>query len=314
MAEEKIEKQEIVEQVETKVENIDPSESVEAEKKVLEGLKKEKKEAKEDHSDGPSDGIISKIKSFVTGKTETKVEDKGEDIPESFTEAARKTGWSDEEIVEFASNYKDDELKEMVNYLSVEEKTEEKIEEKDEVKTEKKEEKKETKTDDKESEAIKALRAELDTLKSALTEVKETRKKGETQAMGQFAENFLDKASETFEVFGKGKDMPKFPDGRLIPSHPSYKARAEVLGYALKFHSTGSSWDTALKDALTLYKGKYLEKDIERSVIKRLKASEEKLSPNRYNKVTEKTYTDETEREADVVVQAARKAGSEKYD
>lgn len=311
MAEEKVETQEAVESTETEVNVIDPSESVEAEKKVLEGLEKEKVEEKEEYTDGPSKGILSKIKSMMTGKKEEVAEEKSE-IPDSFTDAARKVGWSDEEIVEFASKYKDTELNEMAAYLSPEETNEEKEETKVEKIEAKIEEKKESKEDTKESEAIKALRAELDTLKGALAEVKETRKKGEAKVMGQLAEDFLDKASETFDVFGKGKDMPKFPDGRLIPTSPSYKARAEVLGYALKFHSTGLSWDNALKDALTLYKGKYLEKDIERNVIKRLKASEEKLSPNRYNKVTEKTYVDETEREADVVIQAARKAGVNK--
>jgi hypothetical protein len=308
------------EQVETSVESdvnaeevdvskIDPSVSTEAEKKAIETLKRSK-ESETEITDGPSEGILSKIKSLMTGKEEP-VSKEETDIPDDFTQAAQAAGWSDEDIVEFASQlnddgefvYSDEDLKEMISFLYDEEEV---VEDKVETKVE---DKKEEKKDEKENPELAALKAEIDSLKEALKDVNQSKEENKISSMGDFAEEFLDEMSEDFPIFGKGKELPKFPDGRLIPSSPQYKARAEVLGYALKLHSGGSDWDDALVNAFNLYKGKNLEKDIERSVIKRLKADAEKLSPDRYNKVTEKTYQDETEREADVVRKAMEATG-----
>jgi len=297
--------EESVETTEAEVE-IDPSESVEAER---DALKRAEEEDSADKTDGPSESILQKIKNKLTGNKEKEETSKEEAIPDNFSAAARDAGWSDEDIVEFASGYKNEELEDMIQFLV----DGEEVEEDEEVEEKPKEEVKEVKEEKKDDEVAK-LRAELDSIKKALEEGKATEKKNETKAMGDQAESFLDKASESFEVFGKAKELPKFPDGRLIPNSPQYKARAELLGHALKFYTMGEGWPSALENALTMYKGKHLEKDIERRVIQNLKRNSKKLSPDRQGKITEKKYVDETAREADVVVQAARKAGLKKFD
>jgi len=303
---EKVETEVLVPEVdEQPKEDIDPSESVEAEKDVL--AKIEEHEA--DKTEGPSEGILQKIKNKLLGKETPEEDATGHDIPEDFTTAASEAGWSEEDIIKFASDYNDDELKEMISYL--ESPDEEEVEE-EKVVVKPKEEVKVDKPV--ENEEVKKLKEELAELKKSIDEVKESKKEKETQAMGDQAETFLDKTSEKFDVFGKAKDLPKFPDGRLIPNSPQYKARAELLGNALKFYTMGESWDGALENALSMYKGKYLERDTERRVIQNLRRKSEKLSPDRYTKITEKKYKDETERQADVVKTATKKAEAKKFD
>ena len=166
-----------------------------------------------------------------------------------------------------------------------------------------------------ESSAVKALRQELADLKKEIGAVQKDKATQEQLTELKAVDSAFDKASEKFEVFGKTEELPRFPagprKGQLIPTSPAYRARDEVYSLYTMFRSTGSPVDGAFEDALTWYKGKHLETDVKRNLVKDLKRKETKLSAKRMGKETVKTYDSEEDRKAEVVREAARKRGIE---
>jgi hypothetical protein len=67
----------------------------------------------------------------------------------------------------------------------------------------------------------------------------------------------------------------------------------------------------AMDTALDTYKGRNLEVDVKRSIVKDLKRNSKKLSAKRSGKETVKTFENEEDRRANVVIEAARKKGIE---
>lgn len=309
---------------------LDPAISVENERIIIEENEKQQKADTEKSTDDmpeeteKSESFMTKVKNFISGKdnSEDSAKDIVEDIPDEFTEAALKVGWTEEQIIQFAAEvdedgefvYSPEDLKEMSNYLAeeieeTEVKTEVKKEEKIEVKDTKKDE---TKKD--EDSKIAELTKKIEALEKAQAKASEDDKVSEATELSRQVTGFFDKVSESFPIFGKTKDMKKFPNGRLVPTTKEYKAREEVLADALMFRDAGLSVGIALEKALSLYKGNHLEKDLERKVIKKLKDDEQKLSPQRYNRATEPVFKDEIERQEEVVRLAARKANLKKFD
>lgn len=288
---------------EVNIEDINPEESVEAERGLEEAQKKQEEDTK-----GASEGILAKIKRKLTGETKEETSDVGDGIPDEFTEAARAVldeggnrVWTDEEIVKFASDYTDEQLLEIIPHLAKETKKE--VKEKETDKTDDK--KNETSTKD--ADRIKSLEEKILTLENRLSAEDKTKEKNMVAEQVRFANDFFDGLSD--DVFGKTEDLKRFPDGRFVPTSPEYKARSQVWDDAALLSAAGVPFDRALKKAYNAYRGENLEKDATRKVIKDLRKNEKRLSADRYNKATEKTYTDDVERREDVVRNLAEEAG-----
>lgn len=303
---------------ELNVDDINPEESVEAERDLAEIREKETKEKETEEINQPSEGILKRIKDGLLGKssdeeveTESK-EEVGEDIPDDFTEAALAVGWDEKEIEGFASDYSDDELLEMISCNQFNKEIQEK---KSKVEPEKKAEpeagEKEAEEDDSK---LAALEKKLANLENKLSETDKIKEQQENIRIITMAEDFFDRISNEFEVFGKTENMKRFPDGSYVTVTPQFKARSQVWDDARLLYNSGLSFDKALKKALNAYKGEHLENSVTRKVIKDVKNNEKRLSPDRYNKVTGKTYKDETERREDVVKNEARKAGYKGFE
>lgn len=235
---------------------------------------------------------IDWIKKKMSGKKE-EVETEGTDIPDEFSNAATEAGWSDDEVREFAEKYPNEELKDMIPYLK-----EEKTETKKETKDEKVEEKK---VDD---DIVARLEKRLAALEEGKAETdKKTKSSRETDIVTRVNQIFDDKSKEFDKVFGLTKDLPKFPagakKGQYIPTDSKMKVRGEVYSNARIFMATrGLGIDAAMAEALWLYKGKHLEKDVERKFIKDLKDKESELSGKRSRKEFKKTFS--SNREEDI--------------
>jgi hypothetical protein len=301
MAEEIIENEEIKEELEEEVKEEDVKE--EEEKKEINSSGDE-----EEDKAGIMKTIINKVFKGKAAVEEEEPEEEGELISEKFIAAASELGWDDETIKEFAADYKDEELDEMIPFLDVEKSQQEEVPVKEDEKKPQ-----EKKSDKEESEELKAMRQELADLKKEFGAVKEDKAAKEQVDLANRVDSIFDKASEKFEVFGKTEELPKFPagprKGELIPTSPAYKARTDVFGVAAKLLAGGSSVDEAMKDALDWYKGKNLEKDVKRNLVKDLKSKEKKLSAKRMGKETVKVYKDDDEEKSEVVLEAYRKAG-----
>lgn len=202
------------------------------------------------------------------------------DVPDEFTKAARALNWSDEDTIKFTEEYTNEQLIEMIPSLLGEapakaEKTSDKT----------KETKSETKTkvdtnsqeDDKLTQALDRITA----LESERDGRSEKSAAEEQASFNQRASDIFDEASKDFEVFGKTDDLPKFPDGRLIPTSPQMKARLEVYERAEQLKEAGMPGDEALELSLNAYKGANLSVETKRNVIKDLKKREETLSGKR---------------------------------
>ena len=115
-------------------------------------------------------------------------------------------------------------------------------------------------------------------------------------------------------MFGKTDDLPKFPDGRLIPTSPQMQARLEVYGTAQQLKEAGMPGDEALELSLNAYKGANLAVETKRNVIKGLKKNEQMLGGRRssHEGVAEGGGKDLSG--AEVIQEVARRHGHEIHD
>ena len=294
-------------------------EELEEEVQGTEDLETEEEEEKEEEQDGEGvvKGILAKLGIGKKSEEESEeTEEEGEFIPEEFVKAAKATGWTDEEIEEFASEYSDEELIEQIAFLEAE--TQGSVSESEkEAAVSEPEPSKLTENADVQ-ELVKQIKAEVTAEFEAkfgkLTEQDEQRQAQDT--LERISRSF-DNASKEFEIFGKTDELPRFPagqrKGQLIPTSPQFKARSEVYDHANLLMSTGQPVEEAMDLALMAYKGKYLAADIKRNMVKDLKRSEKKVSARRSGKEAVKTYVDEDDRREDVVKQIARKAGVKEF-
>jgi hypothetical protein len=256
-------------------------------------------------------GILDKIRSIKDGVFGTKDEEEFE-VPEDFAKAwdaqAEKNNWTEDDLFDLIledgkPKYTDEELLEMIPFLSSE------TEEADESEDSSANEEDTQKDDDKEAdEKLKKYEERIAALEKALAEGTERTQKEE-------AKNLWDRVSKSFdesgvEVFGKTEQLPRFPDGRIIPSSPQYKARQEVWDVANVLQQAGRSLDESMSIALNAFKGKNLETDVKREVIKDMRKSANRLSAKRTSHEPSKTtYT----HGADVIADVKRKHGREEY-
>lgn len=219
------------------------------------------------------------IKDHLSGGSEEEDADMT-DVPDEFTKAARTLNWSDEDTIEFTKEYTNEQLLEMIPALLGEDaaKADDTSDKTEETQTETKME------GDTNSQEDEKLTQALDRI-TALESERDGRSKksaAEEQAgFNQRASDLFDEASKDFEVFGKTDDLPKFPDGRLIPTSPQMKARLEVYGTAQQLKEAGMPGDEALELSLNAYKGANLGVETKRNVIKDLKKREQTLSGKR---------------------------------
>ncbi len=262
-------------------------------------------------------GIVKKIKQDVLGEgdTETKEIDKEDDIPDAFTNACLKQGWSEEEVVEFAADLDDAALLSLIpELLDKEEKQEGSESGKDQTKQEVKAEAADkTAKQEPTNEELATLKKELAEIKESIGKADKERGVKEEEVMFQTVNQVFDEASKEFEIFGKTEELLKYPagpkKGQVVSTSPTMVARNEVWAKAVPFIESGIPVKDAMDIALTWYKGANLEKDVQRNLIKGLKKQSTKLSAKRSGKETVKTYENEEERQAEVVIEAARKAG-----
>ena len=276
------------------------NEQEEVQEKVDEIKEDNKQETEKPES---KESVISKIggmvKNFVSGDSEVD-ETKGKIIPEEFTEAATKAGWTEDDITEFTSDYTDEELKEMIPSLIVEDSKElenpaDKIPEKVEKKVE----------DSQEDEKTQKLLERIEALEKTQGKSQEETEQQKLKGLVHQASQMFDETSKEFEVFGKTEELPTFPDGRIVSTSPQMKARNEVWDLAFTLHKSGMDFDSAMSVSLNAYKGKNLAKDVKRSIIKDLKQHEKKLS----GKHTSHESTSTVEYGPDVIREVARRAG-----
>ena len=233
----------------------------------------------------PESSFISRIKAKFAGKQADEAADEGDDIPDEFVEAARKMNWSDEQTSEFASDFSDEQLKEMIPSLLGEdlakaEETSDKVDVKPET-TEK------TVEDSQDGDELEQLRKDIAALKEAQGISEEQAREREAANFNSEADKLFDKASEEFEVFGKTEDLPRFPhNGEIIPTSPQMKARLEVYSNAMLLKEAGMSGKAALDYSLNAYKGAKLKIETQRSVIKELKKREQTLGGKRVSHET----------------------------
>ena len=241
-----------------------------------------------------------------------------DDIPDEFTAAAREAGWTDKQIEDFAGDQPDAALLEMIPQLEEKIKGLEEADSQEQAKESEQADKSsapDKESDDKFEQFKEELRKEYD---EKFSNVEKGLRQAETEREAQAiieverkANEIFDEMNKDYEVFGKTDDLPKFPNGEFIKSSPAFKARSDVYDVAMMFLQSGKSQDMtdAMKSAISWYKGKTLEKDIERKLIKNLKKGEKRLSARRTAKDVAKTYDHPDDEKADIVKGIARKVG-----
>ena len=293
----------------------DPAEELEGVVKDPTNLKVESGSPKEElvNSSGKKedDGevIVQDIMDKVLG-TEKEKEEEGADIPNAFTEACLAEGWTEDEIKEFAQDLDDKDL--LAELIEEEKKEEPAKQEAKEEKSKPAEKSGDKPTNEEIAKLTEKYDKEIETLKEQFSEANKEKSVKEEEAMAQTVNQVFDEASKSFEIFGKTEELLKYPagpkKGQFVPTSPAMKARQSVWDKASLLIKGGIPVKDAMEIGLTWYKGENLEKDVERNVIKGLKNHEKKLSAKRVGKRTIRTFEDEEERKAEVVLDARRKA------
>ena len=259
--------------------------------------------------------VVAKIQREVLGQPDPKEEEEGKDIPDAFTNACLEQGWTKEEITEFASDLDDAALLELIPEISVTEEKQEKsepgkVQAKQEVKAEAADG---TAKNEPTNEELAIVKKELAEIKKQIGEATKERTAKDEAILVDTVNQVFDEASKDFKIFGKTEELLKYPagpkKGQFVPMSTAMVARKEVWEKAFPFIQSGIPTKDAMEIALTWYKGAHLEKDVQRNLIKDLKKQSTKLSAKRSGKETVKVFESEEERQAEVVIEAARKAG-----
>ena len=248
--------------------------------------------------------IDNKIKEFKEEKDSVSEEI---EIPQNFFDAASKMGWTDDEVMDFVGteerNYTDEELIEMIPMLIGEEPVGEQTKPSDKAAEP---ETKETKVkDSQEDENTKKLLDRIEALERAQGKSQEDTEAKKLDSIIHQASQTFDEKSKEFAIFGKTEELPKFPDGRVVPNSPQMKARNEVFDLAYVLYDKGIAFDKAMETSLNAYKGKNLSNDVKRSIIKDLKRNEKRLSGKHTSHESNPVLTSG----AEVIREVARRAG-----
>ena len=261
--------------------------------------------------------VVAKIQKEVLGETDSgnKGTDEGNDIPDEFTNACLKQGWTEGEIKEFATDLDDAALLSLIPEILEKEEGQEKSEPgKDQAKQEAKAKAaEEAAKEEPTNKELAALKKELTEIKESISASKKDRDVKDEAAMVETVNQVFDEVGKEFEIFGKTEELLKYPagpkKGEVVPTSPAMIARADVWDKAVPFIQSGIPVKDAMDIALTWYKGANLEKDVKRNLVKDLKKHSTKLSAKRSGKETVRTFESEEERQAEVVRDGARKAG-----
>ncbi len=259
--------------------------------------------------------VVAKIQREVLGQPDpNKKEEDGTDIPDSFTNACLEQGWTEDEIKEFAADLDDAALLELIPELSNKEEKQEKLEPGEvQVKQEGKPKPPGKPANEPTNEELTIVKKELAEIKEMIGKADKERTVREETVLVETVNQVFDEASKDFKIFGKTEELLKYPagpkKGQFVPMSTAMVARKEVWEKAFPFIQSGIPTKDAMEIALTWYKGAHLEKDVQRNLIKDLKKQSTKLSAKRSGKETVKVFESEEERQAEVVIEAARKAG-----
>jgi hypothetical protein len=137
---------------------------------------------------------------------------------------------------------------------------------------------------------IEKLNQTIDIVNSQSAETKQVAETISKQAMASQVQGFqkeMDKLGKEYDVFGAWENVPRDKDGLVNKNNPVLKARDEVWQSARKFQQLGSDWSTAVDDAVSLYKGKHLEKMTHSKIIKDLDKRKVKFTPRPTSKKVE---------------------------
>lgn len=239
-------------------------------------------------------------------------------IPDEFSDAATKAGFTDEEVVGFAKDRTNAELMELIPLMFSEPEAKDKPPEP----VKEPEKPPAPEGSDAELDAFKAqLRDEIraEVLREFGTKLSQVDKFA-NEAKGRAAQAVLttanlafDKASEEFSVFGKTAELPTFPagalKGQLVPNSPAFKARSETFAVANALMRDGRSLSDAMEAAIGWWRGSRGQTEAKRNLIKDLKRNETRLSGPRTSKDVKKKYDNTRDELIDEIRQLQRAQG-----
>jgi len=280
----------------------------------------EEEEDTQEDSGPESEG--EEIESDDVGDTQ---EEEYEEIDPRFVELARKFGWSDDRIIRYAEEHDDTDIVLMTNLMSdAVDKSQPAEENKGEAGEKELLDSKallelaegDAKVAAALKRAIEPLAKRLESVDSVAEEMKKTLSTKQQELQMEEAIRNYETAMEMFDnsgisALGKLEDIPTYPDGTPVTTHPAFQEREKVWDVANAFYARGGTFKEAIKNALQWYKGSNLEKDIQDKVIKDLKKQEKRVMPKRQSATAGKTYANEEERKADIINEALRKYNKE---
>lgn len=245
-----------------------------------------------------------------------------DEIDTRFVSAARSYGWSDDRIVQYAETHDDHDVVMLTGMMEGKARPVDK----DDV-TEQKEESpyagvlKELETNEAVGGPTKQLlkslvndlqkaQAQLKSVTAGQEEVRQSKHRDEWLGRLRAADEVFDSAAKELPELGVTKMLKRLPDGTLSPNDPAVQVRENMFKMAVRLHNAGSSWDSAVRDALRWYRGGR-DDAVEANVLKKIKDNSKRISPKRERRHQTRKFNSEIEEKAAVVNEALRKHGVE---
>lgn len=153
------------------------------------------------------------------------------------------------------------------------------------------------KTDSNAADLLETMITQVKTLTTSLNTVtaeeQERKEKAENEALVKnfrHANSKMDELSKDFPVFGLEKDLPKLSDGAFDSRNGAVRERAAVWNNAVGMYNAGlgDTFEDALADAVTLYRGKNGENLALREVVKDLNKRKKNFTARPTHKQTQK--------------------------
>jgi len=306
------------------LESNETNEELNLEQQAEQRLEQEQQDVEEKKS------FLDGLREKILGRGKPVVEEEKPAISTEFLEVAEQAGFTTDQINQLAEDYSPEELKELTELLLEFDDEEEEEAEEETNKTVAKEEPKELVLTEEIKEELKPFieqiqKAYEEKLKESLVPLEDVKSRLVQQEAEKayreaydnqcYADELFDAISKDFPVFGQTKELMVYPEdhpkaGELVPMGQTYKARATVYDKAVSYQDKlGLSWKDAMDEAVSWYKGKYGEQEVQKKVVKNLKKNEKRLSPKRTSKETTQVFASEHEMKLAAIAEAKRKAG-----
>jgi len=168
------------------------------------------------------------------------------------------------------------------------------------------------------NDVVKPLLAKVQELSQALNEVQGKQSSHEEGIKNEqimqdydFANAEFDRHAKDFPILGSTQSLKSLPDGTLDVTDPSVQIRREVFNRALQFKQFNpkATMSQAMEEGMTWFRGKHGAEQMERNILAKLEKNSKRVAPKSKGRAGGKKFSDPRDRKRAVINSALEKHG-----